>query len=101
MCIRDRQALEWGLKKAGLRRGAIIVMNPQTGEVLAMVSQPTYDANLFSRGISTAAFQKLLADKDLPLINHAIGEIQPPGSTFKLITGSGVLADKKLGLTAV
>jgi len=94
-----QQALEWGLQKAGLRRGAIVVMNPQTGEVLAMVSQPTYDANLFSRGISTADFQKLLADKDLPLINHAIGELQPPGSTFKLVTGSGVLADKKLGLT--
>jgi len=94
-----QQALEWGLQKAGLRRGAIVVMNPQTGEVLAMVSQPTYDANLFSRGISTADFQKLLADKDLPLINHAIGEIQPPGSTFKLVTGTGVLADKKLGLT--
>jgi penicillin-binding protein 2 len=94
-----QQALDWGLQKAGLRRGAIVVMNPQTGEILAMVSEPTYDANLFSRGISTADFQKLLADKDLPLINHAIGEIQPPGSTFKLVTGSGVLADKKLGLT--
>ena len=94
-----QQALEWGLKKAGLKRGAIIVMNPQTGEVLAMVSQPTYDANLFARGISTADFQKLLGNKDLPLINHAIGEIQPPGSTFKLVTGSSVLADKKLGLT--
>ena len=94
-----QQALEWGLKTAGLKRGAIVVMNPQTGEVLAMVSLPTYDANLFSRGISTADFQKLLADKDYPLINHAIGEIQPPGSTFKLVTGTGALADKKLGLT--
>jgi penicillin-binding protein 2 len=94
-----QQALDWGLKLAGVRRGAIVVMNPQTGEILAMVSEPTYDANLFSRGISTADFQKLLADKDLPLINHAIGDIQPPGSTYKLVTGSGVLADKKLGLT--
>jgi penicillin-binding protein 2 len=94
-----QQALDWGLKTTGLRRGAIVVMNPQTGEVLAMVSQPTYDANLFSRGISTADFQKLLADKDLPLMNHAISDIQPPGSTYKLVTGSGVLADKKLGLT--
>jgi penicillin-binding protein 2 len=94
-----QQALDWGLKLAGLRRGAIVVMNPQTGEILAMVSEPTYDANLFSRGISTADFQKLLADKDLPLMNHAISDIQPPGSTYKMITGSGVLADKKLGLT--
>jgi len=79
-----QQALDWGLKTTGLRRGAIVVMNPQTGEVLAMVSEPTYDANLFSRGISTADFRKLLADKDLPLMNHAISEIQPPGFTYKL-----------------
>lgn len=94
-----QQALDWGLKTAGAKRGAIVVMNPQTGEILAMVSEPTYDANLFSRGISTADFQKLLADTDLPLMNHAIGDIQPPGSTYKLVTGSGVLADRKLGLT--
>jgi penicillin-binding protein 2 len=93
-----QQALDWGLKTSGAKRGAIAVMNPQTGEILAMVSEPTYDANLFSRGISTAEFQKLLTNPDLPLMNHAIGDIQPPGSTYKLVTGSGVLADKKLGL---
>jgi penicillin-binding protein 2 len=94
-----QQALDWGLKLSGAKRGAIVVENPQTGEILAMVSAPTYDANLFSRGISTADFQKLLSDKNLPLMNHAIGDIQPPGSTYKLVTGSGVLADKKLGVT--
>ena len=94
-----QQALDWGLKLSGAKRGAIVVENPQTGEILAMVSAPTYDANLFSRGITTADFQKLLSDKNLPLMNHAIGDIQPPGSTYKLVTGSGVLADKKLGVT--
>ena len=93
------KALMWGLNKAGLRRGAIVVMNPQTGEILAMVSMPTYDGNLFSKGISTTAFQKLLTDPDKPLINHAINEIQPPGSTFKLVTGVGALADGKLSRT--
>ena len=94
-----QQALDWGLKLSGSKRGAIVVENPQTGEILAMVSEPTYDDNLFARGISTADYQKLLADPNLPLMNHAISDIQPPGSTYKLITGTGVLADKKLGPT--
>ena len=93
-----QQALDWGLKLSGSKRGAIVVENPQTGEILAMVSEPTYDDNLFARGISNADFQKLLANPNLPLMNHAISDIQPPGSTYKLVTGSGVLADKKLGL---
>jgi len=88
------KALEWGLRGAKITRGAMIVTNPQTGEILAMVSLPTYDANLFSRGISDADFAKLLANPDKPLINHAIGDIQPPGSTYKLVTGTGVLADR-------
>ncbi len=94
------KALLWGLKKAGLKRGAMVVMNPQTGEVLAMVSYPTYDANQFSRGITNAEFAKLLNNKDKPLINHAIGDIQPPGSTYKLVTGTGALADKVISTTS-
>jgi len=91
-----QKALQWGLSTAKLKKGVIIVMNPQTGEILAMVSLPTYDANLFSRGISTKQFQKLLKNPAKPLLNHAIGEIAPPGSTYKLVTGTGVLADKKI-----
>ncbi len=93
------KALQWGLKTAGVRRGAIIVENPQTGEILAMVSLPTYDGNLFSAGISAKDFTKLLSDPGRPLINHAIGDLQPPGSTFKIVTGVGNLADHKLGPT--
>jgi penicillin-binding protein 2 len=59
-----------------------------------MVSFPTYDANLFSRGITDAEFDKLLDNPDKPLINHAIGDIQPPGSTYKVVTATGALADK-------
>ena len=94
-----QKALEWGLKKSGNKRGAFVVLNPQTGEVLAMVSLPTYDGNAFVNGITNASFQKLLTNKHKPLINHAISEIHPPGSTFKLVTGIGVLADGKLGKT--
>jgi penicillin-binding protein 2 len=90
------QALKWGMKAAGLKRGVFIVMNPQTGEVLALVSLPTYDNNLFARGISTKAFNKLLKDKNKPLTNHAVQAHYPPGSTFKLVTGTGGLQDKKI-----
>ncbi len=92
-----QKALEWGLQTAGLKEGVVIVMNPQTGEVLAMVSLPTYDDNAFEQGISTQAYQALLNNPNHPLLNHAIGEIYPPGSTWKLVTASAVLADHKLG----
>jgi penicillin-binding protein 2 len=91
-----QQALQWGMDTAGLHRGVIIVMNPQTGEILAMVSLPTYDDNLFARGISNTDFQALATNPDKPLTNHAIAEQYAPGSTFKLVTGSGGLADGKI-----
>ncbi len=90
------QALKWGMKAAGLKRGVFIVMNPQTGEVLALVSLPSYDNNLFARGISTKAFQKLLNNKNKPLTNHATQAHYPPGSTYKLVAGTGGLQDKKI-----
>ena len=91
-----QQALQWGMKEAGLKRGVVIVMNPQTGEILAMVSLPTYDDNAFATGISAKAYAALLANKDKPLLNHAVAAHYPPGSTYKLVTGTGALADKKI-----
>ena len=90
------ETLRWGMSAAGLKQGVIIVMNPQNGEILAMVSLPTYDDNAFSQGISNADYQQLLNDTDKPLVNHAISEVYPPGSTYKLIAGTGVLADGKI-----
>ena len=91
-----QKALVWGLRAAHLKRGVFIVMNPQTGEVLAMVSMPTYDDNLFAKGISTADFKALQADTAQPLIDNSVQSQFPPGSTFKLVAGSGALQDKKL-----
>jgi len=91
-----QKALLWGMKEAGLKRGVVIVMNPQTGEILAMVSLPTYDNNAFARGISNKAYAKLLANKDKPLLNHAVSAHYPPGSTYKLVTGTGALSDRKI-----
>ncbi|MEK6719173.1 MAG: penicillin-binding protein 2 [Chloroflexota bacterium] len=90
------QALRWGMDEAGLKRGVVIVMNPQTGEILSLVSLPTYDDNDFARGISNADYAALLADPDKPLINHAVNAHYPPGSTYKLVAGLGALADDKI-----
>jgi penicillin-binding protein 2 len=91
-----QQAIQWGIDTAHLESGVLIVMNPQTGEVLAMVSLPSYDNNLFSTGISNADYQTLLKESGRPLVNHAISDQYPPGSTYKLVTGTGGLGDGKL-----
>ena len=89
-------ALAWGLKKAGVTKGVIIVENPQNGKILAMVSLPAYDDQLFADGISETDFQKLLTDPDQPLLNKAIGGQYAPGSTYKLVTGTAGLQDGKI-----
>jgi penicillin-binding protein 2 len=90
------RALKWAMKSVGMTRGVVIVMNPQTGEVLALVSLPTYDNNDFARGISNADYAKLLKNKDKPLTNHAVQAHYPPGSTYKIVTGTGALAEKEI-----
>jgi len=74
-------------------RGAAIVMNPQTGEVLALVSLPTYDNNLFTQGISARDWQRLAEDPHRPLLNHAISDRLPPGSVFKVVVAAGALQE--------
>ena len=86
-------ALTWGMDVAGVSQGVTVVMNPQTGEILAMVSLPTYDANAFAAGISSAEFERYLNDPSLPLRNHAISDIYPPGSTYKLVTAVAALQE--------
>lgn len=90
------KALRWGMDTIGMKRGVVLAMDPQTGEILAMVSLPTYDNNLFAGGISNTDFKTLLDDPDKPLINHAINAHYPPGSTYKLVAGTGALADGKI-----
>ncbi len=90
------KALKWAMKSIGMKRGVVIVMNPQTGEIIALVSLPTYDNNDFARGISNADFKKLIENPDKPLTNHAVQAHYPPGSTYKLVAGTGVLADKRI-----
>lgn len=69
--------------------GVIIAMNPKTGEILAMVSYPTYENNRFSRIIPAYYYEQLSQDPRKPLLNNAISAEYPPGSTFKLTTATG------------
>ena len=70
-------------KELAGRRGAIVLLAPKTGEVLAMVSSPSYDPNLFVHGISSKDYNRLLQSKDHPLINRATQGRYPPASTVK------------------
>jgi penicillin-binding protein 2 len=87
------EALQWATDIMNLQHGVIIVANPQTGEILGMVSLPTYDDNMFARGITTSEYQALIENPNHPLVNYAISEQYPPGSTYKLVTASGGLMD--------
>jgi penicillin-binding protein 2 len=81
--------------------GVVIVMNPNTGEILAMVSWPTYDNNRFARSIDYDYYVQLAGDPDrgvppdpqYPLLNHAVNILYPPGSVFKIVTATGVLEE--------
>ena len=65
------------------RRGAVVALNPMTGEVLAMVSQPSFDPNLFVTGIGFKAYAELRDSIDRPLFNRILRGLYPPGSTIK------------------
>lgn len=79
----------------GDRRGALVAINPKTGEVLSYVSQPTFDPNLFVDGIDTENWKLLNESLDKPLINRPLRGIYPPGSTFKPFVALAGLEDGK------
>lgn len=81
------------LEKHKLGRGSVIVMNPNNGNILAMVSLPAYDNNAFARGITQPEYETLLNDPDLPLFNRAISGEFPSGSTIKPLFAAGALQE--------
>lgn len=87
------EALREGMREAKSAVGVAIAMDPRTGEILALVSLPSYDNNLFSGGISYEDYSRLLNDRRRPLVNHAISGQYPPGSIFKLVTASAALQE--------
>lgn len=79
------------------RRGAVVALDPSTGDVLALVSLPAFDPNKFARGISTVDYRALAGDPDQPLYNRALRGTYPPGSTIKPLMA---LAGLESGLIA-
>jgi len=75
------------------KRGAVIALDPRNGQILALVSLPTFDNNLFARGITSEEFDALKRDAFLPLFNHAIGDQVQPGSIFKIIPAAAALQE--------
>ncbi len=75
-------------------QGVVIVMNPKTGEILAMVNYPSYENNRLARFIPAYYYNQLYNDPYKPLLNHAISGEYPPGSVFKLPTAIGVLNER-------
>lgn len=73
------------------RTGVVIAMDPQTGEILAMVSYPSYENNRMARVIPAYYYEQLVRDPSNPLLNHAVGDVLPAGSVFKLVTAVGSL----------
>jgi penicillin-binding protein 2 len=86
------QLRAWG--KAHHRRlaGAVVVLDPWSGAVLALASMPEFDPNKFATPIDPVSYGNLLSDKLNPLYNRAIGAASPTGSTFKMVTGSAAIS---------
>jgi len=85
----------------GDRRGALVAMDPRTGEVLAFVSKPTFDPNLFVDGIDSDNWQMLNESIDKPLLNRALRGTYPPGSTYKPFMAMAALQTGRRSPTAL
>jgi len=86
-------SLSAALEKTGTKSAAAVAIDPRNGGVLAMVSLPSYDNNLFARGISNTDYQSIIGNKDLPLFNRALNGEYPPGSTIKPAVAAAALSE--------
>lgn len=86
------------LRSAGLTKGSVVALDPRDGEVLAMVSLPGYDNNLFAEGISSEEYSKLANDQSQPLFNRSIGGTYASGSVIKPVIGVGALQEGVIGV---
>jgi len=87
------QSLSDALKKTGRSRGSAVVINPNNGEILSLVSLPSYDSNLFSGGIDKKTYSTLADDPNQPLFPRATAGEFPSGSTFKPYVATAALAE--------
>ena len=82
----DRDLQNYAARRLGDNSASVIVMDCQTGDVLAMVSMPAYDPNIFSRRVPSTLWRTLQEDDHTPLLNKSAMGLYPPGSTFKMVT---------------
>ncbi|MCR5172271.1 MAG: penicillin-binding protein 2 [Treponema sp.] len=92
----DARIQELTEKALGNRVGAAVVLKPSNGEVVAMVSYPFYDQNLFNSDDAAAEYTKLATSSNNPLLNRAVNAVYPPASTFKTIMTTALLAEKAI-----
>lgn len=92
-------SLEKSIKNLGSKKGAAVALNPKTGAVLALVSYPSYDDNMFSQGISKADFNAIINDANQPFFNRVISAQYPTGSTIKPFLAMGALEENIISPT--
>ncbi len=83
----------------GDKYGAIVAMDPRTGEVLALVSHPTFDPRDFIKGVDAKEWNELVKDPSFPLVNRATQGVYPPGSIFKIVTAAAALKEGVIDTT--
>ncbi len=91
------KALSETLKKYGATKASAVAVNPQNGEVLAMVSIPSFDNNVFSKNLTHEEYQKIISDPNFSLYNRAVSGAYPIGSTVKPLIASAALEEKIIG----
>jgi len=87
-------SLSMMLEKGETKTAAAVAIDPSTGGILALVSLPSYDNNLFARGIGSEEYRKLISDKDIPLLNRVTSGEYPPGSTIKPAVAAAALSEE-------
>ncbi len=96
----DRRIQHLAQDALGNRSGAVVVLKPSTGEILAMVSYPTYDPNVFYAPNGSAEYTRLVNDPSAPFLNRAIQGAAAPASTFKIIMSTAVIEENAFPLDA-
>ncbi len=89
----DRDLQLTAERAMGDREGAVVALDPRSGDVLAMVSRPAFDPNVFARGIRAAEWRALVQDRKRPLNSKAVQGTYPPGSTFKVVMAAAALEE--------
>ncbi|OIP24771.1 penicillin-binding protein 2 [bacterium CG2_30_37_16] len=88
------EALQASMDKAKVKKGAVAIMNPNNGQVLSLVNLPSYDGNLFSKGISEEDYKKLIDNTDNPLLPRALSGEYPSGSIIKPLFAAAALQER-------